>query len=245
MTEQHPGQPRDISLTDWLDGVGFHPADTELKQRAHELARLMTATYATHMHNLLPAGRDKSLVFTHLEDVLVRANRAIALGKGPRPGVELEPNEGRAGLRTMVAEFKQILADLDARVPYDPRIAQYEATQRGERVNGLPVPPERPIPGQQAVQPLEPFEYRTGEEPDLVRSLSAALTATGAVTPEVQIQTSEHDEGENYSSAAAVYVDDPEVLEDFASYLLTMANQLRALQARPKTTAAVKDEDVL
>lgn len=226
--------PWDIDMNDWLGGVGFHPADTERKQRGHELARLMTAAYAMHLHQLLPPGRDKSIAFTHLEDVFMRANRALAVGEGPRDGVELESSAdgSRAGLRRMVQEFKNILADLEAVVPYDPRIHEYEAEQRGEVLAD-------------PAAPVLPFEYRTGEEGSLVRSLVASMTATAGPKAEFLVAVDEHDEGENHSQRSDVYVDDPEVLEGFASYLLSAANQLRALQARPEVSEYNKTPDPL
>lgn len=117
-------QGRDIDLRQWLDGIGFHPANTELKQVGHELARQLVALLGTHLHMLLPAGRDKSLAFTHLEDVLMRANRALALGDGPPPTVVVED------AKALLANLKEILSQLGSGLPDDARIEAYKAAQR-------------------------------------------------------------------------------------------------------------------
>jgi hypothetical protein len=212
MTNQnHPGPARDINLADWLDGVGFHPAHTELQQRGHEAARLLVALLAHNLHDLLPAGRDKSLVFTHLEDVLIRSNRALALGGGPRDGVPLD------NLRAIIDSIKELLADREAVVPYDPRISEYEAKQRG---------------GETLDEPILPFEYVRGVESGVMRTWEMALTGVRGPEPEFKIQVTEHDEGENATDSAESFVDDPEVLEEAAAYLLAGARQLRALKSR-------------
>ena len=114
-------QPRDINLAEWLDGVGFHPADTEAKQIGHEAARNLIAQLGGVLHWLLPAGRDKSLTFTALEDVLMRANRALAIEGGPV--------SGDLGQLAHLASLS--LVD-GLRAPEDARIGQYKAEQRGE-----------------------------------------------------------------------------------------------------------------
>lgn len=116
----HPGAPRDVDLPQWLDGIGFKPANTERKQLGHEVARQIVGEFGGLLHSLLPAGRDKSLAFTLLEDVLMRANRALALGDGPpeRLTVEFLRDQARQGVQ----------------LPQDPRIEKYKAEQRGEPV---------------------------------------------------------------------------------------------------------------
>jgi hypothetical protein len=110
---------RDVDLAGWLDGIGFKPANSEAKQLGHEAARKLVAKLGEQLHYVLPAGRDKSLVFTALEDVLMRANRALALGDGPNKEATL------GSLRALIEEA-------GARLPEDPRIDQYKAEQRGE-----------------------------------------------------------------------------------------------------------------
>lgn len=50
---------------------------------AHGLAREVIKRAMTDLLWLLPLGRDRSLARTHLEEALMRANRAIALAGGP------------------------------------------------------------------------------------------------------------------------------------------------------------------
>jgi hypothetical protein len=110
---------RDIDLDDWLDGIGFHPANTEAKQLGHELARTLVGNIGSALHEILPAGRDKSLAFKLLEDVLMRANRALALGGGP---VRQDPEA--------VASMKRAIDSSPTELPQDPRIDEYKANQR-------------------------------------------------------------------------------------------------------------------
>jgi hypothetical protein len=113
----HPGKPRDVDLGDWLSGIGFHPADTTRKQLAHEAARQLVADLGYRFWELLPAGRDKSILYTLLEDVLMRANRALALAKGPKEDLD------EATLQRYAASGP---------LETDPRVETYKAEQRGE-----------------------------------------------------------------------------------------------------------------
>jgi hypothetical protein len=109
---------RDVDLTDWLDGIGFKPANTEAKQLGHEAARQLVARLGQTLHYLLPPGRDKSIVFTLLEDVLMRSNKALAVGGGPNQEATL-------------GSLKAIIEEAGVALPEDPRIEQYKAEQRG------------------------------------------------------------------------------------------------------------------
>jgi hypothetical protein len=116
----HPGAPRDVDLNEWLNGVGFQPANTKGKQIGHAAAREFIANLGVVLHELLPPGRDKSIAFTLLEDMLLRANRSLALGGGP------------------AKQDEEYLTWLEKRIdgsPVDlPRDYRYEAEQRGESV---------------------------------------------------------------------------------------------------------------
>jgi hypothetical protein len=112
-------QARDVDLAEWLNGIGFHPVNSERKQLGHEATRQLVGDIGQMLHSLLPPGRDKSLVFTHLEDALMRANRALALGGGPQDVLSTE----------LLREQVQIGS---APLPKDDRIEQYKAEQRGE-----------------------------------------------------------------------------------------------------------------
>lgn len=201
----HPGTPRDVDLAEWLNATGFHPADTTRKQLTHEAVRRLFGEVGTILHQLLPPGRAKSVAFTELERSRIYANMAAAVGGGP-------------GVHVTEGDLRALLARMVVALPIDPRIEEYEAGQRGEKSG--------------TVQPLGPFEYQRGRVPGMVRILEAGLTGTGGGSPEAKIQITEHDEGENLTQGSEVFIDDPAVLEEFASYVLTMASQLRALKAR-------------
>lgn len=130
----HPGAPRDVDLDAWRNGMGFHPANTITKQLGHESTRRIVGVLGEYMHNVLPAGRDKAMVFTLLEDVLMRANRALAVGGGPREDISEDD------LRQGLAHLDQLGVGL---VPEDPRIKLYKAAQLDEPAGERPasVPP--------------------------------------------------------------------------------------------------------
>jgi len=137
----HPGTPRDVDLDSWLDGIGFHPADTMAKQVGHQVAREFVANMGAVLHELLPAGRDKAMVFIVLEDVLLRANRALALGGGPAD----QSDEAIAELAAQVAASPIGL----------PRDRRYEAEQRGEVTEAVVVVEGQPAPQWRVVSVVE------------------------------------------------------------------------------------------
>lgn len=65
---------------------GFHPA-TPVTGPMHDEVRLLCRTLAHDLNELLPEGRHKSLAFTKLEEVMQRANAAIACDTPPHPDV--------------------------------------------------------------------------------------------------------------------------------------------------------------
>jgi hypothetical protein len=157
-TKERPmtGPARDIDLDGWLDGIAFHPANSERKQLAHEAARQTVAEVGRLLHGLLPAGRDKSLAFTALEDVLMRASRALAISAGPRDDLDDDT------LRRLAAH-----GPLEA----DPRVEQYKAEQRGEVLRQVDEPAEPYSPPSTYRSPFKPvghegehFEMRTGDD---------------------------------------------------------------------------------
>lgn len=159
----HPGTPRDLDLEQWLDGIGFKMANTQRKQLGHEAARQLVADLGRTLHGLLPAGRDKSLAFTALEDVLMRANRALALGEGPRDDLhdwELE----RLALNGPLEE--------------DPRITAYKAEQRGEESPAEPAVVDDKLAEDGPAETLRrSIEGTEGEEVTL--QISGARLASG------------------------------------------------------------------
>jgi hypothetical protein len=111
------GTARDVDLGQWKTGIGFHPDSTVRKQRGHEAARLLVHRFGELLHDLLPPGRDKSLVFTLLEDVLMRSNRALALDG---PGTVTDDF-----LETLVADLAEVVTGAHV----DPRIDPHKAEQ--------------------------------------------------------------------------------------------------------------------
>lgn len=56
----------------------FHPANTQARQQAHEKVRELFLDLIDELFPLLPASREKFLVFSHLDDACMTANAAIA-----------------------------------------------------------------------------------------------------------------------------------------------------------------------
>lgn len=82
-------------LSERIDNdFGFHPA-TAVTGPMHDEVRLLCRTLAHELNELLPEGRHKSLAFTKLEEVMHRANAAIACDTPP-PADE-EPTETLVG----------------------------------------------------------------------------------------------------------------------------------------------------
>lgn len=56
----------------------YHPPKNDETRELHEHVRQFIGDLAGWMNLNLPDGREKSLVFTHLEDAMMWANAAIA-----------------------------------------------------------------------------------------------------------------------------------------------------------------------
>lgn len=56
----------------------FHPATTEEKRDAHTSVRQGCRRLADQLNEQLPEGREKSLAITHLEEVMLWGNAALA-----------------------------------------------------------------------------------------------------------------------------------------------------------------------
>lgn len=63
---------------DLEQSFGFHPATTVTAPK-HARVREECLLLAVWLNNFLPEGRQKSLTFTALEEVMYRANAAIAM----------------------------------------------------------------------------------------------------------------------------------------------------------------------
>lgn len=208
--------PRETEADDFRNGLGFHPANTTRIQLAHEAVRLLAQLMGTHLVMLLPNGRDKSLAKTHLEDVMMRANRAVALGKGPHPAVD------ETALADLIADLKLVLVHLGASAPEDPRLDAYKAEQRAEQPSSEPNP----------LQAVAPFKYRRDYgNPEHYVKLEMGLTGVARGEPEVKISIVERNEAGEVTDGAALFIDEPVVLEEIAAYQLARAAQLRALKA--------------
>lgn len=56
----------------------FHAATTDEKRNAHSSVRQRCRNLADFLNEALPEGREKSLAITHLEDVMMWGNAALA-----------------------------------------------------------------------------------------------------------------------------------------------------------------------
>lgn len=56
----------------------FHPANTEQRQRDHNSVRGACLMLSQQLDAILPAGREKALALTNLEQVMFWGNAAIA-----------------------------------------------------------------------------------------------------------------------------------------------------------------------
>lgn len=84
--------------------LSYYPPLGPVTREAHELVRDLTKAYAKVLMDLLPAGREKSLVLTEIETTMFWANAAIARNGGPAPHIGL-------------TEINEIREDFDIRYP--------------------------------------------------------------------------------------------------------------------------------
>lgn len=61
----------------------YHPPSSDEVRVAHERVRGYLLGVAQELDGLLPDGREKSLVFTHLEEAMFWANAAVARNMNP------------------------------------------------------------------------------------------------------------------------------------------------------------------
>jgi hypothetical protein len=167
----HPGTPRDVDLEDWLDGIGFHPANTKAKQVGHQAAREYVANMGAILHEVLPPGRDKTIVFKLLEDVLMRASRALAIGGGP------------------VFQTEEAIAELEKQVAASPislpRDHRYETEQLGLPVEVPGTPVDEVAQRHQGTVDGQGWETETVGEVSVYRRHGGVLLQTGTSEPVV------------------------------------------------------------
>lgn len=77
----------DTKLADWL---GFHPANTRAKQRAHEDVRACFYALSCEMNALLPEGPDKTVALRAIRDAAMQCNAALAVNGGPDPTYDID-----------------------------------------------------------------------------------------------------------------------------------------------------------
>lgn len=73
-----------MSIEEIVDRFAWHAA-TEADRVKAARAREIVTQAALQLVELTPPGREQSLMLTHLEDTLMRANRAIVM-PGPNAG---------------------------------------------------------------------------------------------------------------------------------------------------------------
>ena len=88
-----------LNYADVDERMGFHPADTDLKRLTHETLRTIGIAHAKAVIDILPAGREKSLALTALQEALMWANAAVAIAGGP------QAHMGVTQLNEVLADF--------------------------------------------------------------------------------------------------------------------------------------------
>lgn len=61
----------------------YHPPKDDATREAHERVRTLCRALAEELNRMLPEGREKSLAVTHLEEVAMWSNAAIARRADP------------------------------------------------------------------------------------------------------------------------------------------------------------------
>ena len=76
---------------------GYHPPLSRIRVEEHTTVRAECRALALELDHLLPDSREKSLVFTKLEEAMFWANAALA--RAPDPDAEVSEGEAAAGPR--------------------------------------------------------------------------------------------------------------------------------------------------
>ncbi len=67
-----------MQASDIENRFAFHSANTEEKRDAHTSVRQQCRQLADFLNEKLPEGREKALAITHLEEVMLWGNAALA-----------------------------------------------------------------------------------------------------------------------------------------------------------------------
>lgn len=67
-----------MDAADIANRFDFHPPTTEEKANAHTSIRQLCRQLADELNARLPEGREKALAVTHLEEVMMWGNAALA-----------------------------------------------------------------------------------------------------------------------------------------------------------------------
>lgn len=67
-----------MEVSDIVNRFAFHAATDAEKRNAHTSVRENCLKLAAFLNTLLPEGREKSLAITHLEEVMMWGNAALA-----------------------------------------------------------------------------------------------------------------------------------------------------------------------
>lgn len=67
-----------MDVADIANRFAFHAAPTEEKRDEHTSVRQQCRALADFLNEKLPEGREKSLAVTHLEEVMMWSNAALA-----------------------------------------------------------------------------------------------------------------------------------------------------------------------
>lgn len=94
----------DLNHADVDVRLSYYPPTGPVTRDAHELVRDLSKAYGKVLMDLLPAGREKSLVLTGIEETMFWANAAIARNGGPAQHIGL-------------TEINEIREDFDIRYP--------------------------------------------------------------------------------------------------------------------------------
>lgn len=72
------GDPGGMDIAELSNRFRYHPPTTSERITLHGEVRTLVSELAMHLNELLPEGREKSVVMTKLEETMFWANAAVA-----------------------------------------------------------------------------------------------------------------------------------------------------------------------